>query len=273
MTAADTPSMTSAWDDPATQAFLRPKRIASHVLAAVVGVFVVIAIALGTIQSGKANRLSRDGVHTKGVILWVHDRGCDDPRGPVVIKAAVRFDVDRTSQTQIFNTSCGRGLFKGAVVPVAYDPNNPAEFAVAGFASDNPAFAVVDVFGGAIAFTSAILALGFIVERHNRKRLLRQTPWIPTSLLFVRGQPVGRGAPSFATVLTTPIGQKVFRGSDPNHRVIADQPLQILEVAGNNNDRRAVRRPGERRIIFLSTRMSNKVAQKAWNDWHRSQQG
>lgn len=257
----------SAWDDPATQSFLRGKRIAARVMTVNVVIFAVIAITLGVIQTSKADRLAKNGAHTRGVILWVHNEDCGNSKGPIVIDAAVRFNVDGESVTHTFNTSCGRGLFNGAVVPIDYDPKNPADFAVAGFASDNPAFALVDLLGGIIAFPSAILAVGFTVERHNRKQILRQTSWVPTPLLFVRSAPTGRGAPSYATVLNTQTGQEVFRGNDPNNRVIVKQPLQTLELAGEDGPRRALRRHGGNRILFVSSRMSNKVKQQIWRDW------
>lgn len=258
----------SAWEDPATQSFLRPKRIAARIMAGWVIVFIVVSIIFQSIHTGKATRLAHNGVHTSGVIVWIHSPGCKGSNGPLSVKAAVRFNVAGVPETHTFNTQCREGVSEGATVPVDYDPANPKDFAVSGRVSENPTLNFFEVLGGAAAFASVILAIAFTIERASRKRLLEQTAWIPTTLLFVRGSPIGRGAPSHATILNTPEGQQVFRGADPNHRVIADQPLQILEVAGNKYGRRAVRQPGGRRIIFLSTRMSNKVAQESWNTWH-----
>lgn len=231
-------------------------------------VFIMVSIIFQGIHTGKATRLAKIGDHTSGVIVWIHSPGCKGSKGPLSVEAAVRFTVAGVPETHTFNTQCREGVSEGAIVPVDYDPANPNDFAVSGRVSENPALTFFEVLGGAAAFASAILAVAFTIERASRKRLLRQTPWVPTTLLFVRSAPIGRGAPSHATVFNTPGGQQVFRGNDPNHRVISEAPLQVLEVAGNNGGRRAIRRPGGRRIIFLSTRMSNKVAQAAWYAWH-----
>lgn len=270
MTKNDGRSIVTAWDDPATQEFLRGKQVAARVLVVVVIVFVVLSITLEALHQREADRLAQHGVHTKGVIVWIADRSCNDPRGPVTIKAAVRFETAEGTGTHVFDTSCGRGLFKGALVPIDYDRHNTNDFAVDGKTSDNPLIGVFDVLGGAAAFASAILAVAFTLERMNRRRLLLETPWVPTTMLLVRPPPNPRrprAVVPYVTVLDTPVGQRVFRCPIPPYWLSGGQPLQVLEVAGKSTRQRAIRRPGERRIIFVSSNMSSKETQAGWTAW------
>jgi hypothetical protein len=265
------PDGRTAWDDPETQAFLRPKKTAAWVLAGFVVLVAAFAIGNGVVQNLHADRIERHGIHTNGVVEWLHDDECSSPRGPVSFEAGVRFTVGETTSVHRFRAQCGQDLFKGAVVPIVYARDNPGDFTVAGRTANVPAVDAALVLFGAMAFAGAIVATGFFFERLRRKHLLQETPWTLTTCLFVPVDADNRSRPGVGTLLVTPSGWKAFRGSDPNHRVITNEPIQDLELAGSVEMLRAVRRPGGRPFVLLTPRMPAKVEAEIREKWMAAQ--
>lgn len=267
MTSEQAPDLPSAWDDPETQAFLRPKRTAALILAGLVVAVAAFVIATQVVQSLHADRIERHGIRTSGVVEWLYDDACSSPRGPVSFESGIRFTAGGNSRIHRFRAQCGRGLFQGEVVPIVYARNDPDEFTVAGDTPNNPAIDAALVLSGAMAFGAAIVATGFFFERKSRQHLLRETPWTLTTCLFVPAESTNRAGRTVGTLLVTPWGLRAFRGSDPARRVITGEPIQDLEVAGSSEPLRAVRRPGGRAFILLTGRMSAKTEAEIREKW------